>query len=204
MYPQGGGQASDQGTIYFDNQELNVTFVSFLDGEVLHFCDYSEIKTDLINKEVTLTISDSRRILNSKLHSAGHLISGIIEKIHSNLKAVKGFHFPDGPYVEFKGEKFEDNEKTIQEANNMIYNHIEKETPITTEFINYDDLKKRCSNIPTYIPKDKPLRIATILGFEPLPCGGTHIKSCKELLGLKISKIKNKKGNIKISYNLFN
>ena len=73
---------------------------------------------------------------------------------------------------------------------------------VKTEIVSYDDLAARCPNIPSYLPKDKPLRIVTIDRFDPLPCGGTHVLSLSEIKGLTVTKVKSKKGRTKISYSL--
>ena len=40
--------------------------------------------------------------LNAWIHSAGHLIDYGLYKIGiTNLKPLKGYHFPNGPYVEY-------------------------------------------------------------------------------------------------------
>jgi Ser-tRNA(Ala) deacylase AlaX len=45
---------------------------------------------------VILKINKDRRILNAKLHSAGHLLDCGVSKLGlENLHATKGFHFPD-------------------------------------------------------------------------------------------------------------
>jgi Ser-tRNA(Ala) deacylase AlaX len=51
------------------------------------------------------------------------------------------------------------------------------------------------------VPTDKPTRVVTIDGFSQ-PCGGTHVPSLAALKGMKIEKIRSKKGNTKISYSL--
>ena len=42
------------------------------------------------------------------------------------------------------------------------------------------------------------------IGNHPIPCGGTHIKSTKELKGLRVTKVKTKKTTVKVSYELLN
>lgn len=45
-----------------------------------------------------------RRRLHARLHSAGHAIDvAVAQAGHSHLKATKGYHFADGPYVEYEG-----------------------------------------------------------------------------------------------------
>ena len=48
----------------------------------------------------------------------------------------------------------------------------------------------------------KPMQIMKVEGYKSCPCGGTHVKSMLEIGQIKIRKIKNNKGNIKISYQI--
>jgi hypothetical protein len=53
---------------------------------------------------VNLSIDGERRLLHSKLHSAGHLVDAIIARLGfisetEGLLPTKGHHFPDNPFV---------------------------------------------------------------------------------------------------------
>jgi len=51
--------------------------------------------------EVTLQINEDLRRLSARLHSAGHLIDMGVNKYGCDWEAGKGYHFSDGPYVEY-------------------------------------------------------------------------------------------------------
>lgn len=50
-----------------------------------------------------MSIDPAVRLLNARLHSAGHLIDVAVSILHYPWKASKGYHFPDSPYVEYVG-----------------------------------------------------------------------------------------------------
>ncbi|CAN0443394.1 unnamed protein product, partial [Discosporangium mesarthrocarpum] len=43
------------------------------------------------------------------------------------------------------------------------------------------------------------LRVVTVAGGS-CPCGGTHVRSTGELRGAKVTKVKAKKGCLRVSY----
>ncbi len=198
FYPQGGGQPSDTGIISSKNCTINVHFVAFVSGQVRHYYDNDCNQLDIDN-EVMLSIDKDRRLQNAKIHTAGHLLGSVVEKELEGLIAVKGYHFPDGAYVEFN-TSIASSEELKEKLNTILSNELKQSKNITAKLVNYDELVKLCSNIPTYLPKDKPLRVADIEGFEPVPCGGTHLKNLSEISKIEIRKISNKKKKGKISY----
>ena len=50
-------------------------------------------------------------------------------------------------------------------------------------------------------PEDASIRVVRIAG-EGCPCGGTHVGSTAELASLRVTKIKAKKDNLKVSYSV--
>ncbi|MEH2221564.1 alanine--tRNA ligase-related protein [Nostoc sp.] len=200
FYPQGGGQPSDIGTIEAKGVQLPIGFVSFVDGDVRHYGDFSSVSLEK-GEEVNLYVDEAHRMQNAKAHTAGHLMYTIIESLDKNLIAVKGYHFPDGSYVEFKGSpSFENTEIFIAEVNTKISQALNEATSVEVSLITPEKLAVRWSNIPNNLPPGKPLRVVTIDNFHPTPCGGTHLKSLNELKSVIVTKVKRQKGNLKISY----
>ncbi|KAF5736983.1 alanine--tRNA ligase cytoplasmic [Tripterygium wilfordii] len=111
FHPQGGGQPADTGfiTIVDLNLKFTVQDVRSKDGIVFHYGfiegapEESESKFE-VGKEVLLNVDESRRKLNSRLHSAGHLLDACMQHVGlAHMEPGKGYHFPDGPFVEYKG-----------------------------------------------------------------------------------------------------
>jgi Ser-tRNA(Ala) deacylase AlaX len=76
-------------------------------------------------QEVKMIIDANLRQLNARLHSAGHTIDAALKRcegdIFNKLKATKGYHFIEGPYVEYEGEI---SEKELKELPDMINKHM--------------------------------------------------------------------------------
>src|SRR5271170_7651969 len=114
FYPQGGGQPADQGQITDNTGALfTVKDVRMVNGIVHHFGEFSQNNFS-INQSVNLSIDIKRRQLNARLHSAGHLIDAAVQLLSLPLVPAKGYHFPDGPYVEYQGEIAVDDREPIR------------------------------------------------------------------------------------------
>ena len=66
--------------------------------------------------------------------------------------------------------------------------------------VDLEELKKISKFVPDYLPKDKPCRVMIVQGYPGIPCGGTHVANTGTIKKVTIEKIKNKKGNLRISY----
>lgn len=201
FYPQGGGQPSDTGSIRSGDSTMNVSFVGFVDGEVLHYLAEEPPPAEaLVGRGCALSVDRSRRLQNARVHTAGHLIAGIVDARRGPLRSVKGFHFSQGPYVEFEGTSDEATSTLLAALQAEVDAFIEGGAPVVAELVSYEELERRCWTVPSYLPRDKPLRTVTIAGLDAVPCGGTHVASTAELGAVSLVKLKRRKGNTKISY----
>ena len=201
FYPQGGGQPFDQGTIKNEIALFNVNEVRFKDGIVYHFGNFESGSLNP-GKSVTLMVDKPRRLLNSRNHSAGHLVDLALYNLNKFMNPAKGYHFPEGAYVEYEGtlEEQERNEliKPLQAEINKI---VHASLPIEIQLVTKKQLEDKSKFIPDDLPTNKPTRIMTVQGYMAIPCGGTHVTNTKDI-GLTINKIRNKKGNLRISYSV--
>lgn len=202
FYPQGGGQPYDTGVIQSSAGKFIVRETRFSEGIVFHIGEF-ENGSFTENEKVELFVNSERRLLHCRLHTAGHLVDVAMINLGYKMPPTKGYHFADGPYVEYAGD-------IPPEARNELCLKLEEEMKrlisAATEVKNFmvenkDDLHKYCDFVPGYIPKDKPVRIVTVAGYN-CPCGGTHVKNLHELGEVKVTKIKVKSGNVRVSYGL--
>jgi len=200
FYPQGGGQPADKGFIKFPPDfQVEIYSVKYFNGEVRHYGDFS--KLDLCEGlEVDLFVDEGWRVQNSKAHTAGHLLHAVIESMDCDLTAVKGYHFPDSPYVEFAGSKPEKPELFIEETNRRLQSSVSSGLTVSCSVMSFEKLIKECKIIPEGLPMDKPLRVAVIQGSDPVPCGGIHVKDLSEFKEVFVSKLKCKRGKVRLSY----
>jgi len=201
FYPQGGGQRFDIGKISNGSVTFNVDEVRFVEGQVFHIGNYEsgEFK---VGDEVKLQIDKDRRILHSKLQSAGHFIDMGMRKLgFPNLIPAKGAHYPEWSEVEYEGiiapEEIESvPQKLQQKLDEMIAQGYEVKIEMSTK----EQAKDKCYILPAELPDNKPIRIVAVWDDLFMPCGGTHVRNVSELKGLKITRVKSKKGMTKVSY----
>ena len=48
-------------------------------------------------------MNEEKRRLYARLHSAGHMLDIVVKNLKLGWIPGKGYHFPDGPYVEYNG-----------------------------------------------------------------------------------------------------
>lgn len=203
FYPQGGGQPCDTGIIASETGTFNVTSVRFLDGIVYHFGTF-EHGAFQIGANVTCKVNQTRRELHSRIHSAGHIIDMAVAQRGCNWVAGKGFHFPEGPYIEYITDasalSAEALLKELEELSNQL---IELDHPVTFLFMDKSELHMVCHNVPQHVPEDKPTRVVMFGNFG-VPCGGTHVKKLSDVKKITIRKIKldQKNNTLKISYDV--
>ncbi|MED6106477.1 hypothetical protein PIB30_005111 [Stylosanthes scabra] len=213
FYPQGGGQPADHGFLSIHPSDSDsaikfvVTDVRSKDGLVFHYGFFDgEAEPQLQKgKEVSLFVDESRRNLNSRLHSAGHLLDACLPRIGlGHLEPGKAYHFADGPWVEYKGtipkNELQNKQKDLElEANSLI----SVGGKVHADILPYDEAAKLCGGcLPDYVPKESTPRIVRIGENPGCPCGGTHVTDISDIIQVKVSQIRSKKGLTKVSYNV--
>lgn len=185
FYPQGGGQPADKGYIKNDLSTFDVQGVTKEGETVLHKGVITHGQMFHEHDAVVAEVNPEIRLLHNRNHTGGHMIDYALFALGYALTPNKAYHFPQGPYIECNGTLDEivlqELRKTLEPAVNAL---IQKNLPVAIGYIN-NDPKKRTMSIP---------------GFEPILCGGTHVLSTGEVGRVSIRKIKNEKGNVRVSY----
>jgi len=183
--PQGGGQPTDIGKITSSSANIDVSKVMFVSGRVIHYAQRgTEPKEgDQVHGEI-----DWERRLNSMInHTGGHLIHSCLLKFNKELSAVKAMHARPC-WIHYLGVI--PSQETISETTELANRIVNEGRDVFSEFVTYEELVRRCSFVPTNLPKDKPLRIVIINGFEPLACGGTHVTTTQKIGSIQIPSVK--------------
>lgn len=199
LYPQGGGQPYDKGVMQSGDATFVVEEVRFVDGDVLHFGRF-EGYPFVQGEDVHIVVDGDRRKLNARLHSGGHLVDMAVTKLGLDWTPGKGYHFPDGPYVEYEGQLDPERQTELQakieaKANELIAQNL----PVSCRFVEYGELGQLCRHVPSNLPTNKPIRVVQFDDFA-VPCGGTHVRSLADIQKLTITKLKNKGGSIHVGY----
>ncbi|KAK7292277.1 hypothetical protein RIF29_08055 [Crotalaria pallida] len=212
FYPQGGGQPADTGFLHIHGLDYKfvVNDVRSKDGIVFHYGLFENLGEKIgptleKGREVSLFVDESRRKLNSRLHSAGHLLDICLPRIGlGHLEPGKAYHFPDGPWVEYKGtvpqNEMQNKQKDLElEAKALI----SVGGKVSVQILPYDEAAKLCGGcLPDYVPKESTPRVVKIGDNPGCPCGGTHVADISDIVQIKVSQIRSKKGLTKVYYNV--
>jgi len=201
FYPIGGGQPSDTGILKWDEKQSKVKEV-IKKGETIEHIIEGEIP--VVGKKVHAIIDWDKRFAHMKMHTAQHILSGIIfddfgartvgNQIHAEYSRVDfcPAHFTDEDLTKIKN-KF--NEIIKQKISVKIYEEEREnlEKRIDKQRANLDLLPKSI----------KKLRIVEIEGFDICPCAGTHVKNTSEIPEINNIKKEHKgKDTTRIIYSL--
>ncbi len=171
FHPQGGGQPFDTGWLG-DSQVIKVTQEV---DRIVHYVD-QPIEPGLINARV----DEARRTLNTRLHSAGHLIGNVGETL--GWMPIKAHHWPgEGKITFIRGESAQtmDAEAIQHQINQWI-----------------------AADLPRHLALEEGVRE---VGFGDLPayaCGGTHVQTLGALGQVTILALSEKKGALSVRYSL--
>ena len=202
FYPQGGGQPFDQGYIKSETATFRVEEVRFAEGVVKHIGGF-EVGTLQGGESIHCVVDAERRALHARLHSAGHVIDLALQQMPVTWAPGKGYHFPQGPYIEYVGsiEEAGDIEvfrKTLEEKANEI---VARGDLVTIRFMPKEEMYTVCKHVPDFLPPNKPARVV-MYGESGIPCGGTHVSNLGTIGPIVVRKIKKEKDVIRVSYSL--
>lgn len=160
FYPEGGGQASDTGTLGI----AKVLSVREEGEEIIHLCD----KALEVGNTVEGRIDWARRFDLMQQHAGEHIVSGIIHKRYGWHNV--GFHIgADVVTIDFDGPVPAEDLQIIEDAANAA---IWANLPIKCWYPSEAELPavpyRRKKDIPW------PVRIVEIPGYDICACCGTH------------------------------
>lgn len=217
MHPQGGGQPTDIGTISCNDNllkaQIDKVTIDRGTGAVTHAgsislpSDAIDLESALQSKPVKVSVDPENRRILSECHTAGHVVDAAMAKCRALLPPTKGYHFLDGPYVEYKGT-IDNKEEFLTRLQNAYCQLIEEDIATTIQTVHMDEADAVCNrvaknfNIQDFCSEDNPnVRVVSVAGFS-CPCGGTHVKSTGELKerGWSVKGLRCKKGIVRVRY----
>lgn len=151
--------------------------------------------------DVHCSVDTERRTINTRLHSAGHMVDLAVDRLKLPWVPVKGAHYPHMSFVEYQGELAPEEAENIGKQIESIANEVmAKGGENEIRFMPVSEMHTVCRHVPENIPTNKPARVVIYNGNFGVPCGGTHVKNLNEIGHMTITKVKSKKGIIKVSY----
>jgi alanyl-tRNA synthetase len=127
---------------------------------------------------VSVEVDAAPRALHARLHSAGHLIG--YAGATSGWRAVKGHHWPGEARVVFEPD--------------------EGARPIEAEAFAREVDAVVAAALPRTMRIHDGMRVIGFGEFEAYGCGGTHVASSEQVGRIVIVKLKEKKGQLTVQY----
>jgi misacylated tRNA(Ala) deacylase len=191
FFPGGGGQPADTGIIASEKGAFRVVEVKKDGEEVVHILDREGLSPGM---KVHATLDWETRYMHMRLHTAIHIIDGVVEK--RNQGSITGGQiYDDRARVDFDipGMDRQTVEAIISEAQKIVDSGqkvypktFKKEEALTIENLSRTEpgreLMKQLDEI----------RVIVINGFDMQMDGGTHVSSTKEVGKITLFKYENK------------
>ena len=183
FYPEGGGQVGDQGSLFLDDSEISIINTKKENNLILHLVERLPKNLD---KEYLVKININKRKLNSRNHTATHLL-------HSELISLLGSHVEQkGSLVDYNHLRFDFShyEKINEDKIKIIENNINQKILSgikLEEMLNVSlDYAKSIGAMALFGEKyDESVRVIKY-GESVELCGGTHVQNTNEIGLFKI------------------
>ena len=203
FYPLGGGQHWDTGTLNGPNGPLSVTEVRGR-GDVEH--TVQEDHQLSIGDEVQGSIDWDLRYARMRMHTAQHLVSGLVYEMFDGARTVGNQLHADRSRIDFNPISFD--EAMLESMTNAVNQTIDKGLEVTDSIMTREQINKimppERTNMDLLPASVTDLRVVSIGNqIDMCPCAGTHVSNLKELGHIHILGKKSKgKGTQRVSYNL--
>ncbi|KAF2097537.1 hypothetical protein NA57DRAFT_58115 [Rhizodiscina lignyota] len=224
FHAQGGGQPSDVGAMSAPGVEFDVLSVRHAPNHrVLHLGNFKDGQNFKTEVEITQRVDEATRLLHSRIHTAGHLLSLAIRSLSASASAppastivlfptpddgkallpeieeLKASHYPGAAFVEFKGLIPGDAKAAIQSRCDEI---VAADLPVQCHWWEEGELRTRCANVTESIDGlleeiedgKKQARAMEVVGLGAYPCGGTHVGTTLDVGRVVVRNIKRAKG----------
>ena len=186
FYAKSGGQPGDVGRIIIGEEKIEVKDTIKSNGLIKNIIEEKRILK--IGEEIKAEIDWNKRYKHMRMHSALHVMCAAIP-----LGVTGGQIGYEKSRLDFNDPEKKIVKEELQEKINRI---MQEDHGITFEYIDSKILESKPDLVRTMSvqpPKiNGKLRFVKIGNIDFQPCGGTHVKSTKEIGRITIGKIENK------------
>ena len=186
FYGKSGGQPGDVGEIIADGQKIEVNDTIKIEGSIKNILE--NINGLSKNQKIIAKVNWDKRYKYMRMHSALHLMCASIP-----LGVTGGQIGYEKSRLDFNDPDKEIKKEELQEKINAL---MEEDHKITYKYIDSKILESQPELVRTMSVKppkiDGKLRFVKIGNVDFQPCGGTHVRSTREIGKFTIGKIENK------------
>jgi len=198
FHPKSGGQPSDKGRITGMSVDFEVKKAMLVKGVIVHWGKMTS--GERLDGRVEGLVDWDLRHLLMRRHTAGHLLDHCIELVTENRVQTTGSWLGEPSWVGYSGSP--PSQEQLEEIERIANSQIRKGRPVITEKVSKQELMRRTPNAPNIdrLPDEKELRLVTIDGQIPIPCGGTHLKDISEVGVVRITEVEPVDEGYKVYY----
>lgn len=190
FYYTAGGQPGDTGRLTWNGGELSIAGAVLSNGAILHLpADDQDGPLPAVGTRVRAEIDWARRHALMKMHTSLHLVMAAVP--HQINGAQIG---TEKSRIDFNTEGHKLDRYEIEDALNAM---VVADHPVTAEWVaasvvadNPALVRTMAVEPPRGDGRMRLVRIGDDLDLQP--CGGTHVRSTKEIGPLRLGKIDNK------------
>ncbi|HIA01069.1 MAG TPA: alanyl-tRNA editing protein [Myxococcales bacterium] len=190
LYPEGGGQPSDHGTI---GGALVLDVKRNTSGQVIHLVD-----APVAGEKVVVQVDWSRRYDHMQQHTAQHLLTAIAQDRFGH--ETTAFHLStERCDIELDTEALSPD--VMNELENAVNSAIRDQIAVRhrlVEISEFETLNVRTRGLPA--DHSGRVRLVEIEGIDLNTCGGTHVSSTSELQMIKLLGTENIRGGSRLFY----
>lgn len=188
FYPNSGGQPHDLGVLIREGEEFPVVYAGLFGGQISHELG----RVGLVSGDrVEGSIDWDRRHLFMRSHTACHLLSAVIFRETGAM--ISGNQIGEKrSRVDFSLDEFDRSmlAESVEKVNRIINEDRDVKTAVISreEALEIPDLVR----LEKDVPEREEIRTVEVEGIDLQACGGTHVRSTKEIGRVKMLKAENK------------
>ncbi|MQG16694.1 MAG: alanyl-tRNA editing protein [SAR202 cluster bacterium] len=186
FYPGGGGQPHDLGLISIGNQDVAVTKVQTVKGEVIHWVEDNHGITT--GQSVTAEIDWDRRYTLMRTHTALHILCGVVWRDYK-AQVTGGDMQPGTARMDFEFENM--TAEFAEQIEDTINREVNDNRTIEVNFLTREQanqvpdlIRTKINLLPEAISE---IRTIDISGLDLQADGGTHVKNTSEVGFIKVT-----------------
>lgn len=201
FHPKSGGQPADLGVISGSGWQAKVRKVIMVGGVIVHWVQILSGKVE--GNAVKGIIDWDWRYLLMRRHTAGHLFDHCLTVVTGTPVRTMGSWLGEGCSVSYAGKP--PSKEALERAEKMELELIRKGLLVRVEVIPQSELMRvaptapNIQRLPTMADR---IRVVTIEGCKPIPCGGTHVHNTREIGQFKILGVREKEEDYDLIYDV--
>ncbi|HLT92302.1 MAG TPA: alanyl-tRNA editing protein [Woeseiaceae bacterium] len=186
FYPMGGGQPGDSGRLEWDGGSVRIADTRYGEAGIRHVPD-TGAPLPAPGTAVRAAIDWERRYRHMRMHTALHLLGAVLR-----YGVTGGNIAADRSRLDFDMQDAVDREAVTQRLQALV----DEDHPVRCRWISEAELEAQPELVRTLSvqpPKGAGrVRLLEIEGVDLQPCGGTHLRSTREVGRVAVTKVEKK------------